>query len=73
LELDKQKKQRIELEKQKKYGEERFSKLKATTNKDLTLTKKTAQEKDKTVSKLKQELKKTDQKAQQKIAELRGL
>jgi hypothetical protein len=36
LELDKQKKARIEIEKQKKYGEERFSKLKATVSKEAS-------------------------------------
>ena len=51
--LQKMKQQRDELEKQKKYGEERFSKFKSTAAKDLQQTKKTVQEKDKTVSKLK--------------------
>jgi len=61
------------MEKQKKYGDERFSKFKTTVNKDLVSAKKTNEQKEKTVSKLKVDLKKTDMLVQQKMAELKGL
>lgn len=59
-EIAKMKKERDELEKQKKYGEERFSKFKSTVNKDLQQSKKSAEDKTKAVNKLKIDLKKTD-------------
>lgn len=59
-EMAKMKKERDELEKQKKYGEERFGKFKSTVNKDLQQSKKTAEDKTKVVNKLKIDLKKTD-------------
>ena len=72
-EIEKIKKERAELERQKKYGEERFSKLKSTVTKETTAFKKTVQEKDKTASKLKRDLQKTDALVAQKISELKGL
>lgn len=59
--IEKMKKERDDLEKQKKYGEERFSKFKSTVNKDLLQQKKTSEDKTKAVHKLKVDLKKTDQ------------
>lgn len=46
-EIHKMKREREELEKQKKYGEERFSKFKTTVNKDLLQSKKTSEDKTK--------------------------
>jgi len=71
--LEKQKKKKEEVERQKKYDEDRFFKFKTNVNKDLQQEKKKASEKDKQMSKLKNELKRVDQLAQQKISQLRGL
>jgi hypothetical protein len=60
IEITKMKREREELEKQKKYGEERFSKFKTTVNKDLLQSKKAAEDKTKAMVKLKSDLKKTD-------------
>ena len=73
LELAKMKKQRDEAEAQKKYGEERFSKFKATASKDMQSLKKKAADKDQAAYKLKADLKKTDQQVQAKIQELKTL
>ena len=59
-ELAKMRQQKAELEMQKKYGEDRFSKLKDKTGKEIVSYKKTVQDKEKTVFNLKSELKKTD-------------
>ena len=72
-EIAKMKKERDELEKQKKYGEERFSKFKSNVSKDLQQQKKTAEDKTKAFNKLKVDLKKTDQLVHEKMAELKGL
>ena len=72
-ELDKMKKAKEQLEMQKKYGEERYSKMRVQTGKDISTYKKTVQEKDKTVFNLKAELKKTDQVVNQKMNELKAL
>ena len=73
LELAKMKKQRDDLEVQKKYGEERFSKYKTTATKDISSYKKSVKDKEQTVFKLKNDLKKTDQLVSQKIQELKTL
>lgn len=73
LELAKMKKQRDDLEVQKKYGEERFSKYKTTATKDISNYKKSVKDKEQTVFKLKNDLKKTDQLVSQKIQELKTL
>ena len=72
-ELDKMKKAKEQLEMQKKYGEERYSKMRVQTGKDISTFKKTVVEKDKTVFNLKAELKKTDQVVSQKMNELKAL
>ena len=59
-ELAKQKKANETLEIQKKYGEERYSKMRVQTGKDISNYKKTVADKEKTVFSLKNELKKTD-------------
>ena len=59
-ELAKQKKANETLEIQKKYGEERYSKMRVQTGKDISNYKKTVADKEKTVYSLKNELKKTD-------------
>ena len=59
-ELAKMKKQKEDLEMQKKYGEERYSKMRDKTGKDISTFKKSVQEKDKNLFNLKSELKKTD-------------
>jgi hypothetical protein len=70
-ELAKIKKARDEAELAKKYGEERFHKFKNTANKETAATKKTLNEKEKTVVKLKTELKKNESAIEQKMKELR--
>ena len=55
------------METQKKYGEERFHKFKSTTTKETATFKKAVSDKEKTVSKLKSDLKKNDQLMNQKI------
>ena len=62
--LEKQKKKKEEVERLKKYDEDRFFKFKSTINKDLQQEKKKISEKDKQMSKLKTELKRVDQLAQ---------
>jgi hypothetical protein len=59
--LEKQKKKREEVERLKKFDEDRFFKFKSNVNKDLQTEKKKASEKDKQMSKLKNELKRVDQ------------
>ncbi len=73
-ELLKLRKEKEELDNQKKYGEERFHKFKAQVNaqvsnaaKEVQSQKKILTDKDKTVSKLKSDLKKTEQQVNQKI------
>ena len=61
------------LEKQVKTEVEKFSKFKQTVSKELTNAKKAMTEKEREVLKLKHDLKKTDQFAQQKLSELRGM
>ena len=58
--VEKQKKQKEELEKAKKYDENRFFKFKETIKKDQTLEKKKQSEKDKALAKLKTDYKKVD-------------
>jgi hypothetical protein len=72
-ELAKQKKANETLEIQKKYGEERYSKMRVQTGKDISNYKKTVQDKEKTVFGLKNELKKTDAIVNQKMNELKAL
>jgi hypothetical protein len=62
--VEKQKKQKEELEKAKKYDENRFFKFKETIKKDQTLEKKKQSEKDKALAKLKTDYKKVDTLAQ---------
>ena len=62
--VEKQKKQKEELEKAKKYDENRFFKFKETIKKDQTLEKKKQSEKDKALTKLKNDYKKVDTLAQ---------
>ena len=62
--VEKQKKQKEELEKAKKYDENRFFKFKETIKKDQTLEKKKQSEKDKALTKLKTDYKKVDTLAQ---------
>jgi len=59
--LEKQKKKKEEVERLKKYDEDRFFKFKSTINKDLQSEKKKISEKDKQMNKLKNELKRVDQ------------
>jgi len=54
------KKSKDTIEKQMRNETEKFSKFKATVSKDLAQAKRAVQDKDKEVSKLKQDLKKTD-------------
>jgi hypothetical protein len=56
------------VEKAKKYDENRFFQFKQTVAKDLGKEKKRINDKEKEMSKLKTDLKKVDQLAQQKIA-----
>ena len=72
-ELAKQKKANETLEIQKKYGEERYSKMRVQTGKDISNYKKTVADKEKTVFSLKNELKKTDAIVNQKMNELKAL
>ena len=72
-ELAKQKKANETLEIQKKYGEERYSKMRVQTGKDISNYKKTVADKEKTVFGLKNELKKTDAIVNQKMNELKAL
>lgn len=65
--LQKIKKEKEEMETQKKYGEERFHKFKSTTTKETATFKKAVSDKEKTVSKLKSDLKKNDHLMNQKI------
>ena len=58
--VDKQKKKREEVEKAKKYDEDRFFKFKQHAAKDLKDQKSKLSEKDKQMNKLKTELKKVD-------------
>jgi hypothetical protein len=58
--LQKLRKEKEDGEAWRKYGEERFLKFKTTATKDVVAIKKAAAEKDKTVNKLKNDLKKTD-------------
>ena len=67
IQLANMKKQRDEAEAQKKYGEERFSKFKTNVNKDIMTYKKTVQDREQTVQKLQNDLKKTDKLVEQKI------
>ena len=62
--VEKQKIQKEELEKAKKYDENRFFKFKETIKKDQTLEKKKQSEKDKALTKLKNDYKKVDTLAQ---------
>ena len=62
--VEKQEKQKEELEKAKKYDENRFFKFKETIKKDQTLEKKKQSEKDKALTKLKNDYKKVDTLAQ---------
>ena len=71
--LEKQKKKKEEVERLKKFDEDRFFKFKTNLSKDIQTEKKKASEKDKQMNKLKNELKRVDQLAQQKISQLRGL
>lgn len=66
--LNKQKVKREEVERAKKYDENRFFQFKQTAQKDLASEKKKISEKEKEMTKLKTDLKKVDQLAQQKIA-----
>ena len=66
--MDKQKKKREEVEKAKKFDESRFFKFKQTASKDLQHEKKRANEKEKQVMKIKNELKKAENLAQQKMS-----
>lgn len=59
--LEKQKKKKEEVERLKKFDEDRFFKFKSNVNKDLQTEKKKASEKDKQMNKLKNELKRVDQ------------
>ena len=67
IQLANMKKQRDEAEAQKKYGEERFSKFKTNVNKDIMTYKKTVHDREQTVQKLQNDLKKTDKLVEQKI------
>lgn len=55
-----------------KTESEKFSKFKQSVSKELTNAKKQVSDKEKELLKLKVDLKKTDQLAQQKMSELRG-
>jgi hypothetical protein len=70
-ELAKIRKERDEAELAKKYGEERFHKFKSITNKENVAAKKAFGEKEKTVVKLKADLKKNESAIEQKMKELR--
>ncbi len=59
-EAEKQKKQKEEIEKAKKYDENRFYKFKETMKKDQLSEKKKQSEKDKVLTKLKNDYKKVD-------------
>lgn len=59
-EAEKQKKQKEEIEKAKKYDENRFYKFKETMKKDQLSEKKKQSEKDKALTKLKNDYKKVD-------------
>lgn len=72
-ELQKIRKERDDNEAQRKYGEERFQKFKSTASKDVVAVKKLVADKEKAVTKLKSDLKKTDQLMNQKISELKAI
>jgi len=65
--------QKEELEKAKKLDENRFFKFKQDIGKDLHSEKKKISDKEKELAKVRTDLKKVDQLAQQKIAQLKGL
>lgn len=71
--VEKQKKIREEVEKAKKFDENRFFKFKMTASKDIQQVKQQQKEKEKQMSKLKNEMKKVESIAQQKISQLKGL
>lgn len=71
--LVKQKKKKEEIEQAKKVDENRFFKFKKDVKTDLQAEKQKIKDKDTAMNKLKQDFKKVDQLAQQKISQLRGL
>jgi len=71
--IEKTKKAKESVEEKLKVESEKFMKYKLTTNKELQSAKKSAVEKERAVKKLQQDLKKADQKAQEKLMELKGL
>lgn len=71
--VEKQKKKREEVEAAKKFDENRFFKFKQNISKDMAQEKKKISEKEKQMSKLKNDLKKAESNAQQKISQLKGL
>ena len=71
--LVKQKKKKDEIESAKKLDENRFFKFKKDVKTDLETEKKKLKDKDTAMNKLKQDFKKVDQLAQQKISQLRGI
>jgi hypothetical protein len=72
-ELAKIKKERDEAELAKKYGEERFHKFKSSATKETAAAKKAVNDKEKTVVKLKTELKKNESAIELKMKELRQI
>eukprot|EP00347_Sterkiella_histriomuscorum_P016618 403352497 len=70
--LIKMKKKEEEIEKQRKNDSQKFSQLKQNLSKELNQAKKLASDKEKTLQKLKIDLKKVDQLAQKKMSELKG-
>ena len=71
--VQKQKQIREDVEKAKKFDENRFFKFKQTASKDIQQVTAMTKEKEKQMSKLKNDMKKVESLAQQKISQLKGL
>lgn len=70
-ELAKSKKERDDAEMARKYGEERFHKFKASAREESVASKKLVTDKDKTVAKLRADLRRNESVVDQKIKELK--
>lgn len=71
--LEKWKTKKDEVEKAKKFDENRFFKFKQAAGKDLHAEKKKAADKEKQMSKLKGDYKRVDSLAQQALSQLKGM
>lgn len=71
--INRMKKNKETLEKQMKTESDKFSKYKQSVSKELLSARKAMTDKEREVSKLKHDLKKTDQQMQTKVHELRGM